>query len=44
MPLMIVWADSSSREKRKLGSSAASLISAFVILSWSALVLASTAT
>mmetsp|Transcript_11034 Transcript_11034/g.29224 ORF Transcript_11034/g.29224 Transcript_11034/m.29224 type:complete len:234 (-) Transcript_11034:231-932(-) len=44
MPSMVVCPDSSSREKRKDGSSAASLISALVILSWSALVLGSTAT
>mmetsp|Transcript_7447 Transcript_7447/g.12559 ORF Transcript_7447/g.12559 Transcript_7447/m.12559 type:complete len:327 (+) Transcript_7447:523-1503(+) len=44
MPSMTVWPDSSSREKRKEGSSAASLISALVILSWSALVFGSTDT
>mmetsp|Transcript_35983 Transcript_35983/g.94661 ORF Transcript_35983/g.94661 Transcript_35983/m.94661 type:complete len:235 (+) Transcript_35983:894-1598(+) len=44
MPSITVWPDSSSREKRKDGSSAASLMSAFVILSWSAFVLGSTDT
>lgn len=44
MPSMTVSPDSSSREKRKDGSSAASLMSAFVILSWSDFVLGSTDT
>ena len=44
IPLMMVWPVSSSERTRKVGSSSASFCSATPILSWSALVLGSTAT